>query len=150
MYLGEVQILHDDLDRFLNTAQRFKLSGLIANKSEDGYVSSNDYSIEVPELVKDENQYERKVAIDKPIKMNLPENTFQSNFSEYIEELADGNYHCITCGKVTSGKLKYTRLTSMKHHIEIHIDGLSYPCSKCEQTFRTKQIYKNHLHRFHK
>ena len=39
MYNGELQIFQDDLDRFLNVAQRFKLEGLIndpyANQEEE-------------------------------------------------------------------------------------------------------------------
>ena len=35
MYNGELQIFQDDLDRFLNVAQRFKLEGLITNDDAD-------------------------------------------------------------------------------------------------------------------
>ena len=45
IYNGEIQIYQDNLDRFLDVAQRFKLEGLIGNatpKEEEVVVNDNN------------------------------------------------------------------------------------------------------------
>ena len=42
-----------------------------------------------------------------------------------------GLLHCRVCGKTGS-----TKATNMRKHVEIHMEGLSYKCSKCDKTYR--------------
>ena len=46
IYNGEVQISQENLDRFLEVAQRFQLEGLLGNKQED---SHHDFQEQIPE-----------------------------------------------------------------------------------------------------
>ena len=61
-----------------------------------------------------------------------------------IEKSLDGSLNCSVCGK--TGK-KYS---NMKNHVEIHVEGLSYPCQSCNHTFRSKDSLRNHMYRSHK
>ena len=47
-------------------------------------------------------------------------------------------WQCLTCGKTTktSGQVRL--------HAEIHIDGLSFPCTLCNNTFRSRQHLARH------
>ena len=51
---------------------------------------------------------------------------------------------CKTCGKSSSRK------SDMNKHVEIHIEGLSYGCQLCGQTFRSRNILNHHKIRYHK
>ena len=64
-----------------------------------------------------------------------------------VEELIefDGDsWICKTCGKKCSMK------PDMRKHVEIHIEGLSYECQLCGQTFRTRTNLNNHKTKSHK
>ena len=73
----------------------------------------------------------------------------QLETDKYIERLEDGHVKCTVCGKVSTDKRKDIRLTNMKYHIETHIEGLSYPCTICDKTFRSKHSYSSHKSKFH-
>ena len=57
-----------------------------------------------------------------------------------IEKLPDGTYQCKTCGKVCISRNK----TSLKDHVETHIDGLSFPCQYCGKVFRSRKNLTTH------
>ena len=57
---------------------------------------------------------------------------------EFIEKQSDGSYQCITCGK-TCKKRK-----DIKEHVEVHFDGLSFPCQYCEKSFRSRNSLRGH------
>ena len=50
---------------------------------------------------------------------------------------------CKTCDKSakTGGDIR--------KHAEIHIEGLSFPCQMCGDTFRSRKLLANHLSRKH-
>ena len=47
-----------------------------------------------------------------------------------LERDSDGMWRCTVCSKVS------TRIGHMKHHVETHIEGLSFPCSYCGKECR--------------
>jgi len=63
---------------------------------------------------------------------------------EYIIRGQDGIFSCGHCGK-TGVKTKQ----NLVYHLETHVENLSYPCSGCEKTFRSKQALSSHksIHR---
>ena len=65
IYNGEVQIFQENLDSFLNIAQRLKLEGLIGNNVEDSQEINDDKNI----ATKDENLME-EVQYEKPKNKN--------------------------------------------------------------------------------
>ena len=49
---------------------------------------------------------------------------------EFVERDSDGMWRCTVCSKVSKG------INPMKHHVETHIEGLSFPCSYCGKECR--------------
>ena len=162
MYNGEVQIFQDDLDRFLNVAQRFKIKGLLTDSSEDtpdikysneeiadNYTLSNhENNIQV--LKNDEEN--RKTDSNKVVsKFGEGSYDMKSETEKYIEKLDDGNVKCTVCGKISRGTSKTSiKLRDMMRHIETHIEGLTYNCNICSKSCRSQNSLKNHKFVYHK
>ena len=53
-------------------------------------------------------------------------------------------YQCNTCCKFSLKK------QNIRKHVEIHIEGLSFPCKLCERTFKTRNTYHTHMYIKHK
>ena len=60
-------------------------------------------------------------------------------FAELIEKEHDGFYTCTVCEKKIKNK------KDMKRHIETHLSGLSYDCSKCGKNFRSSNALRLHV-----
>ena len=52
-------------------------------------------------------------------------------------------YVCKSCGR--SAKW----VSDMRKHVEIHIEGLSFPCPHCDKTFRSRYVLKGHKKSHH-
>merc|ERR1712126_386251 len=148
IYDGEVQILQENLDRFLNVAQRLKLEGLIGGKSEpeeemhlEGHKEHFQF-VAKEETVDQTLNYEKKETRRKietktgTIAVTGETNGNNEQVLQYMEKCSDGNYRCTVCGK-TSDSSKNQR-NNMMSHVETHLEGLTYSCSLCHKNFRTK------------
>ena len=158
IYRGEVQILQQDLDRFLAIAQRLKLEGLIGGELQEEEEKEENYLEEemtVPENYssQDTNKYETNI-IRNVSPSEKPVISFQSPEFQSLEELdqkleesfskdATGNFVCNHCTK------SYRFRSYMKEHVEIHFDGLSFPCNFCDKTIRSRQSLRKHKQRNH-
>ena len=60
---------------------------------------------------------------------------------EKMIEKVDGVWKCMTCGR--TDKLK----GHMKEHVEIHIDGLSFPCQFCDKTYSSRPSLRTHINK---
>ena len=96
IYQGEVQLLQDDLDSFLDIANKLKIGGLYGAETEN-----------IENTVKQENL---KIASQKE-----------------DSEDSEAKTNC-----------------QMRKHAEIHIEGLSFPCSFCDKIFRSRVALCNH------
>ena len=157
IYQGEVQIYQEHLDSFLEVAQKLKIGGLITavndeeisiikhegrdEKSTKPKVAASD--IEVFEF---DGQVENKVG-----RILRPERAVAANDNSAAEEIIqtnlgkeDGVYHCKICNFIKRDK------TSVTRHIETHIEGLSYSCSVCQKTFRSRNSLNVHKANYHK
>ena len=147
---GEVQILQDDLDRFLNLAQRFKIKGLLANNDVVKKEAFDNHSFPVAEeneikynLGQQEELVQKKSALSNVAFSNENE---QQNFVEsesYIGKLDNGNFECSLCGKVSTIK------GNVRRHVETHLD-VSYSCHLCGKVFQSKNAQSAHKSRNHK
>ena len=157
IYQGEVQIYQEHLDSFLEVAQKLKIQGLI-NSAEDEdpniKYDGRDEKSPKPKVVADDievfgfdGQVENEVGrISKPERTlavtvndnSAAEETIQKNLVREV-----GGYSCKICNFSRKMKIDVTR------HIETHIEGLSYPCSVCEKTFRSRDSLRKHksIHR---
>ena len=157
MYNGEVQIFQDDLDKFLNVAQRFQLNGLLGQEKNEVLeneilITDEDLKAEPLDVVgrKNEKEIPSKRKSENRTKSIALNDTFggiigyQTDTDQYIETKEDG-WICTICGR----KVESSR-RDMKNHVEIHIEGLSYPCQLCERTFKSKNLYKVHKSKVHR
>ena len=161
IYQGEVQIHQEHLNSFLEVAQRLKIEGLIKTAEHS---TTSDVSHEERELenIPDESAAKdfkavsshRKVVSavrrksvgcisEKALVVSVSDD---SGVDQAIQEQlgrADGIYHCRVCNYARKSK------SDVKKHIETHIDGLSYSCSDCAKTFRSRDSLRNHKYLFH-
>ena len=91
--------------------------------------------------------------IEQTVGVKKQENTIavsvkdNSEVEEKIQEILskhDGVYHCSVCFYKNKRKVDATR------HAETHIEGLSYSCSDCEKTFRSRNSLRSHKSIYHK
>ena len=163
MYIGEVEIYQDDLSKFLDIAQRFKLDGLldVQNPEEDlkgykEYVLENhpaESKKKKEKMLKKQNDESLKfpIKLDDSLVTNMTSNGSSNEWHEIdqklyenMRSLGEGKYECNVCQKMIPHK------TKMKLHVETHMEGLSFPCENCEQTFRSRNNLNNHKNRHHK
>ena len=138
IYHGEVQIHQEQLDRFLEVAQKLKLEGLTIKDGEHGKKVNET----LEEAVAIEIETEDETVIRKSA-TNTEE--IEQKISEYIVRGEDRKYSCGYCGK--SG----VRLAGdIKRHIETHLEGLSFPCQSCDKTFRSRDVLRRHKYRSHR
>ena len=171
IYNGEVQIYQEELDRFLNVAQRLKLEGLIGGQAEDEtenmdsvkdeFIQSTDDVTSISDINKVARS-EKMVAKRKretnaagiiAVTTNAEDQiAINQQIHQYLEECSDGSYKCTLCGKSSNGNSKKsTQKYNMMCHIETHLEGgVSYSCPICPKTFRSRNLVASHKSRYHK
>ena len=168
IYNGELQIYQENLERFLQIAQRFQLEGLIGgennfdsiNKAADVeeqpgkvYNEDVDWKPNRTDLTSNQLVSELGSVVTKSYKSTIQafnSAEFQNidDLDQKIRELMDrdsnGMHRCTVCNKVSkhSGHIR--------EHMELHFEGLSFPCSHCEKEFRSRHSLRSHLNRDHK
>ena len=157
IYHGEVQIYQEDLDRFLNVAQRLKLDGLLTPQSnQDTHEALNQNFEEDTE--NDTNlSFEAKLPTEKIVNRQINENVsipedssmedVKMKVLEYLEKVEGGNSRCKFCGIIKRGKQP---IQDMKKHIETHLVGISYSCQICWKQFRSSNSLSSHQSIFHR
>ena len=168
IYKGEVRVKHENIEHFLQIATRFKLEGLLNQDPPKGEETRSRSINEVEDNKQKKSRKKRhseikpktelieikpKHEIEPITELALTDtnvsinNQFGSdNYSQvralsdkYIETKEDGTFSCSMCG--TSGSMKHV----IQYHVETHLDGLSFPCSVCDKTFKTRNSQRVHL-----
>ena len=149
IYNGEIQIYQENLDSFLNIAQRFKLEGLIQQESDNPMEDENlepfeDHDtierIVVPKAHLNVTKSEKEKIISvlsSADYQNMEE--LDQKLEEMYEKQPDGKFMCHSCGKMTRFK------RDAMEHAETHIDGLSFPCQYCDKSFRSRSALRSHI-----
>ena len=151
IYHGEVQMHQQDLDRFLEIAQRLKLEGLIGGEQEED--EGTEYLEPQKEAVENISKSEKKIVKDF-ITIEKPVISIQASDIHSLEELdqkveesyskdATGNYACHHCTK------SFGKRGNIKEHVEIHFDGLTFPCGFCDTVLRSRKSLRLHKSRQH-
>ena len=165
IYQGEVQILQNDLDGFLDVAQRLKIEGLIGgNKEENTYSNGDDrkdsigtsnYEEQqddsipyegVNEIAERESTVKRRAPIRAERTMAVVSNATSLDAKAAVDNLVERTqegWRCKACGKTM-------KTLDIRRHAEIHIEGLSYQCPLCDKTFRQRNLLKSHKVTYHK
>ena len=169
MYNGEANIFQENLDKFLSLAQRLKILGLLQSNSDydDDLLenvkaenhSSNEKEDTLPEYNdKDQNltinaengiRINSKCPKNNDRRMSLTNNGDQQEeidrkVDEHIETCLDGTFKCLFCGKIDSSNRTKGNLQNIRAHVETHLEGISYQCTKCEKTFRSRNSFSKH------
>ena len=149
IYQGEVEVQQEYLDRFIEVATKYKLSGIL---------TTNDEEIEEAEetlIETKENKHIHKIdpedkqtnlplffqeRLIKPINQISVKNFAEIDlkFAELIEKEEGGLHRCTVCEK----KIRYKK--DMKRHLETHLSGLSYDCSQCGKSLRSSNALRMH------
>ena len=69
------------------------------------------------------------------------------DINDKIESLIkkrEGRYHCTVCN------YNSRQTTHLREHVEIHVEGLSYPCQVCRKVLRTQSTHRMHMNKYHK
>ena len=163
IYNGEIQIFQDDLDRFLAVAQKFKLEGLLGGDDQNEEIAYNDTSnVKEEDIIHDHKSHvlplqsetkqrnkprEQVLKVDGTISLNAnvnEPNDIDEKLMEHVVRLPNRTLQCKICGNTAS------KLSNIKNHIETHMDGLSFPCTICGKTFRSRNSFKCHKSVFHR
>ena len=159
IYQGEVQLLQDDLDSFMEIANKLKIGGLygaVAENEDDEKTKEPKFEYDMncsKDFIEDVNEPNQKARIrtktsDRTIAISVQENdSMYTEAKQAVDELVtkDGDiWVCKTCGKTTktSGQIRL--------HAEMHIEGLSFPCLLCDSTFRSRKSLCDHKYHKHK
>ena len=121
IYSGEAQIFQEDIDRFLQIAQRLHLKGITEKNNK-----VDNVDIDIP--IKEESVAE---VSNRPPTLQDPTNLSEVNRKiEELMERIDWMWICKLCGKSSKRK------QDLQKHVETHIEGLSFPCLACGNVFR--------------
>ena len=154
IYNGEVKIYQENIDRFLEVAQRLKLEGLLGNNEEE---ASKDFKEPIAEVddggLHAENTnpvQEKKIRQPKTtnarsivVPNNMDHMEADQRVFEHMEK-SNGTFSCKICGKSTGHR------AHMRNHIETHLEGLSFNCQHCGKSFRSRNALSKHIHYEHK
>ena len=162
IYQGEVQIFQEQLDRFLNIAQKLSLEGLTATGDENGPDSKESTPEQMDNsttnaVIKTERKPRRQSTNHKNEIRTVVKaghgvtDEVSEKINQNLIENDDGTFSCGFCGKTGDKKqILKTRKFVMRRHVETHLEGLSYPCQTCEKTFRSKNSLNSHTSLYHR
>ena len=145
IYNGEVNVYQEDLERFLQIAHKLQLQGLLSKEEHE-----QEEKIEVIDkptifeagIVESVNNHLTGQTKEKKI-VTMNSKDFQTieELDVYIEQQivkTDGVFKCNICNRTSN------RISNIKEHIELHIDGLSFECSFCGKTMSSRHCLRNH------
>ena len=145
IYEGEVQIYQDELVRFLEAAQKLKVEGLLSYGDPEPSVSQ----FKKPKLestnTPSELESEKQVYKADPVRYGEHKKTVtifdMSEADDKIQKLIekrDVRHFCTVCDYSSLNK------GHVKEHVELHIEGLYYPCQLCQKVYPRKSALRNH------
>ena len=166
IHYGEVNLYQEQLDEFLESAQKLEIVGLLGehhdnqqeqpNVFEENLTPINSYkeeehknSAEAPFVSINTKAtmpriHSKRLIANKGSKFDVTDMT-PEEIREKINSMyqkIDGIWTCNECGQ-TSNK-------NIRLHVETHLEGLSYPCNLCQQEFRSKNSLYCHTMIKHK
>ena len=168
IYHGEVNIYQEQLEMFLESAQKLEIEGLLGgtedchgNKSEGQQLSQ-----ELRENIEhDHSQDEEKSLVRLENVVNMKRKSYfkdqkevslidvRSMTSEEIDnkmrELygrTDEGWECLVCDHTSKG----LKSANIRIHVETHMDGLVFSCNLCSKEYSLRSSLAKHKSRSHK
>ena len=160
IYHGEVNIYQNQLDSFLESAQKLEIEGLLGG-TEDNNEKMNEekYMHPEPEEHIENEQYEEKSLVTMDIKVNKKSRPCDRGDKDVTKidvgtldtgeidkkmwelyEMTDEGWRCLVCEHTSKGP----KSSDVRKHVEIHMDGLVFTCNLCSKEFRSRNILKHH------
>ena len=151
IYKGEVKIMQEHLEKFLEVANKFKLEGLLGSNKDTSKTENvnldekTDDLIQDPPIidVKNQNFTEKPKERALSVVQNSSNLTDVRNVKQLYQELivkeeGTWKWKCSICKRAMGHK------ANMERHVEIHMTGLNYECKHCCNIFRSRESLKNH------
>merc|ERR1712098_657549 len=139
VYTGVLHLFHEDLDGFLQIAQKLKLEGLIRNweeqehsflKSEEPLIEEEKVEGHAKELFPNSHEINEKIISFNSDEIPSTED-LDLKLKENVQKVNDG-HKCIICEKV------FKHSGHAREHIEmLHIEGLQLNCNLCDKIYRS-------------
>ena len=167
MYLGEVEIGPKDLDSFIEAAEMLQLVGLETEKS-DSKMKASDKVVEKngrgesgeKQVGSKMDESEQEGCDEEEIGGSEKEKTgerqnaelqkvmlqgadLNNKLEEFCLKTEEGDFACTECKK------KFKKRRKLLFHAEIHLD-LTFPCTLCPATTRTRNAMAEHCRVKHK
>ena len=179
IYKGEVQIQHEDMDRFLKIAQRLKIEGLFEGdeeieKGKSENILEDNILITENDLSKEDNIFtDPKETTENPMKQiqssdlqsleeqgkrgrvgNIKKSVEASDIKsleELHQKVEDSYFKDYSNGfyKCYHCKKVTKNRGHMKEHVEFHFEGLSFPCSYCSSNLKSRSALRMHITKKH-
>ena len=162
IYHGEVNLYQEQLDSFLESAQKLEIEGLIG-MSEESMEQKTHHENKMEQDIPNATEAKQLANVDNSQEgvtrrqYQIPSNSdvaridvtslSTEDIEQKIKELyekVDGVWTCLNCNYTS------TRHFNLKKHVEKHIDGLSYSCNLCFQEFRKSDSLHKHKYIVHK
>ena len=171
IYHGEVNIYQEQLDSFLDSAQKLEIEGLLGD-TKDSHTNLNEGEIMNQEPVKSigKANYEDIAQVDEKnlATMNnevsrirrinsrahkdaakidvgsLTREEIDIKMRELYERTGEG-WNCLVCDHTNTGM----KSSNIRQHVETHLDGLVYTCNLCSKEFRSRNILNLHKIKTH-
>ena len=158
IYNGEVNIYQEQLDIFLESAQKLEIEGLLSGTEEshehfdegknlhqepkENETCKQNAQDEGKSLVRMYNEVKKRERSCSKAQMGVEKIDVGSMTSEEIDnkmrelyERTNDGWRCLVCDYTN----KNPRSSSMRMHVETHLDGLVYTCNLCSKEFRSRQ-----------
>ena len=178
IYHGEVTIAQGNLNDFLALAEELQLKGLSGSRETEA-PAGNRLEKKIEATRKDSetvsesrtNEYLVSTTRDDKVKEELLSTSFDDTVSILEESTMMEAEPCFTLnggdnkeldekinmivqkvnGVWTCTSCERTAKTSfnIRRHAEIHIEGVSHPCARCEKSFRCRNNLQVHVFRSH-
>ena len=165
IYEGELQLYQEDLDKFLEVAQKLKINGLLGDGIEDKKEvfdkpekidleddsleessPANDKTVKKRDIESCSKKYDRTVSYHVSVVAHQGTNVYEEAKRAVDDILIkDGDsWVCNVCNKSSR------KNCDMRKHAEVHIEGLSFPCQLCGDTFRSRKQLAKHKQSKHR
>ena len=166
VYHGEVSLFQEQTQSFLECAQKLELEGVIGYNDEQELDENSENMVDPKSELVELDEERKMVNADQTnatighssrasasITFNNDINTdVRSMTPEEIEkktrelyERKDGVWICLICGYVS-----LSSSSTVRKHVETHLEGLSYTCAMCSKVFRTRNALYKHNGKAHK
>ena len=173
IYHGETQIFQEQLDSFLESAQKLEIEGLLGREDNEENINTetekHHENNEQPKVEHPHNQFtqgrqmlrmndntgvnttrrqfsrSRTTAVEKIDVASLSSEEIKDKIKELYEKI-DGVWSCLACDYTTTSP----DMRNIRRHVEIHLDGLCYTCNICSKEFRSRNCLNMHKSTSHK